>query len=109
MLFGIFWLPQQNFFIFAVACEKKEKTSQYKGIYWHREREQWCLQLKLKGEKSKYGGIFKDELDAAKRLNQLCEEWGIPLQNPEISGIPNQQYQVHVTKKFPLFHGFGRI
>ena len=38
--------------------------------------------------------MFKDELDAAKRANQLCEELKIPLQNPEISAIPNQQYQV---------------
>merc|ERR1712034_192863 len=28
-----------------------------------------------------------------KRVNQLCEELGIPPQNPEISAIPNQQYQ----------------
>merc|ERR1712096_268207 len=46
-----------------------------------------------KDKKTKHGGYFKDELDAAKRMNQLCEELGIPLQNPEISATPNQQYQ----------------
>ena len=45
--------------------------------------------------------MFKDELDAGKRVNQLCKELEIPLKNPEISGIPNQQYQV--TKKFFCF------
>merc|ERR1712034_228001 len=101
-------IPSQNPEVNAIPNEqyqKKEKTSQCKGIYWHREREQWCVQLKLKGENSKYGGIFKDELDAAKRLNQLCEEFGIPLQNPEISGIPNQQYQVHKIEKTSQYKG----
>ena len=46
-----------------------------------------------------FGGYFKDELDAAKRVNQLCEKLGNPAQNPEISAMPNQQY---VTKKFVL-------
>jgi hypothetical protein len=46
--------------------------------------------------------MFKDELDAAKRVNQLCEELGIPLQNPTISAIPNQQYQVNKNLFFVL-------
>merc|ERR1712034_9770 len=72
---------------------KKRKTSQYKGVYWHRENKKWYVQLCSKKEKRKYGGGFDDELDAAKRVNQLCEELEIPAQNPEISAIPNQQYQ----------------
>ena len=49
--------------------------------------------LYLKGHKSRYryGGLFNDEMDAAKRVNQLCEEIGIPLKNPEISSKPDQQ------------------
>jgi len=46
-----------------------------------------------KGQKQTYGGVFTDELDAAKRANQLCEELEIPLQNPKISTITNQIYQ----------------
>jgi len=42
-----------------------------------------------KGKKQKYCGIYIDELDAAKRVNQLCEEWGIPVWNPGISTTPN--------------------
>merc|ERR1711925_52677 len=49
--------------------------------------------LSIKGEKQKAGGYFHDELEAGKKVNQLCEEFGIPLRNPEISTIPNQQYQ----------------
>merc|ERR1712034_234911 len=73
--------------------QKKEKISQYKGVIWHKQSGNWYAQLQVKGKKQKYGGIFKDELDAAKRINQLCEEFGIPPHNPTISAVPNQQYQ----------------
>merc|ERR1712034_284794 len=42
----------------------------------------------LKEGKCKFGGNFKDELNAAKRVNQVCKELGIPLQNPDISAAP---------------------
>jgi hypothetical protein len=54
-------------------------------------------------QRQKWGGYFNDELDAAKRLNQLCEELEISLQNPGITGMPNQQ----VTQNF-LFHPFTK-
>jgi hypothetical protein len=76
------------------ACEKKEKTSQYKGVSWHRRMRKWIVRITLKGQAPKYGGYFEDELDAAKRVNELCAEFGIPFLNPEIGAIPNQQYQV---------------
>merc|ERR1712034_165138 len=87
-------IPLQNPEINAIPnqqYQKKEKTSQYKGVYWHRERKKWCAWLSLKNGKKKYGGNFKDELDAAKRMNQICEELGVPPQNPRISAIPNQK------------------
>ena len=77
------------------ACEKKEKTSQYKGVSWNKQIGKWYVQL---WRVSNSGAYFKNELDAAKRVNQLCEELGIPLRNPDISVVPNQQYQV--TKQF---------
>ena len=89
------------------AFEKKEKTSQYKGVTWHKQRKKWFVLIHLKGQKRKYGGMFKDELDAAKRVNQLCEEFAIPPQNPTISAIPNNIYQV--PKKCSLFCGIVKI
>ena len=86
--------------VVCFVCEKKERISQYKGVTWHKNRNKWYVQLRVKGEKQKYGGMFNDELDAARRANQLCQEFGVPLQNPTISGIPNQRYQV--TKNFVL-------
>merc|ERR1712034_135837 len=91
-----FGISLQNPAISAIPNKqhsRKEKKSQYKGVGWHKRIRRWCVLIHLKGQKRKYGGTFKDELDAAKRVNQLCEELGIPLQNPEISAIPNQQYQ----------------
>jgi len=73
--------------------QKKEKTSLYKGVSWHRERKKWRVQIRLKGGKIKSGGYFNTELNAAKRVNQLCEELCIPLQNPTINAIPNQEYR----------------
>ena len=81
-------------FLFVYICEKKKKTSQYKGVYLHAQNGKWCTRLKLKGQPPKYGGSFYDELDAAKSVNYLCEAMDIPLQNPGISGIPTQRYQV---------------
>jgi hypothetical protein len=50
--------------------------------------------MSLTGKKQNYCGIYEDELDAAKKVNQLCEQWGIPVQNPGISTTPNEPYQV---------------
>jgi len=69
------------------------KTSQFKGVYWHKENKRWCVIITVKGHKQKYGGMFKDELDAAKRVNQICEELSIPLQNPGTGAMPNQKWQ----------------
>ena len=67
---------------------------------WHRERKRWYVLIYPKGQIQKYGGSFKDEVNAAKRVNQLCEEQGMPPRNPAISALPNQKYQV--TKIFCL-------
>ena len=88
-----FWYFKKTFLIFIF--EKREKTSKYKGVYWHKKFRKWCARLCLKDGKVKWGGNFEDELDAGKRVNQLCEEFEIPLQNPEISSMPNQQFQVN--------------
>merc|ERR1712034_264991 len=88
-------IPPRNPTITAIPkqqYQKKEKSSQYNGVYWHKQARKWYVKITTKGQKPKYaGGMFKDESDAAKRVNQLCEELGIPLRNPTISAIPNQE------------------
>jgi len=85
-------LPQNPGISETPNKQKKKKTSQYKGVNWYKEGGKWYVQVHLKGKK-KYGGHFKSELDAAKRVNQLCEELGIPPLKPTINTTPNEQYQ----------------
>ena len=88
------------------ACEKKENASKYKGVLWHAIKGKWYVLISPEGQKRKFGGYFEKELDAAKKMNQLCKELGIPLENSEISTVPNQKCQV--TKEFVLSHGIAR-
>jgi hypothetical protein len=53
----------------------------------------------LKGQSPKYGGQFNNELDAAKKVNELCKNFGVSHQNPKISAIPNCE-SCQVTKSF---------
>ena len=73
--------------------EQKEKTSQYKGVCWHKINKKWVVIFDLKEQLPKYGGCFNDELDAAKRVNELCKELGIPEKNPGI-GTLYQKWKV---------------
>merc|ERR1712096_171791 len=73
--------PQNSAICELPKQQQSEKKSQYKGVYWHKEKSKWSVQLWLKEKKQKYGGYFENELDAAKRVNQLCEKLEIPLQN----------------------------
>jgi len=84
-------MPNQQ----SQTAETQQKTSQYKGVYYHKQSEKWYVLIYMKGQKSKYGGLFNDELDAAKQVNQLCEELKISPRNPGITGMPNQQWEEH--------------
>ena len=77
------------------VCEAKEKTSQYKGVTYDKQTGKWSVRFSAKGQNQQYGGPFNEEIDAGKRVNQLCKDFGIPQKNPTISAIPNQPYQVN--------------
>merc|ERR1712034_240774 len=47
---------------------KSNKTSQYIGVGWSQNK--WYARLYVNG-KQNFGGNFRNELDAAKRVNQL--------------------------------------
>ena len=74
--------------------EAKIKTSQYDGVCLHKKTGKWQVEFIVNSRKQ-YGGIFYNELNAAKRVNQLCEELKIPHRNHGIGAIPNE-----VTNKF---------
>jgi len=48
-------------------------------------------------KKRYYGGYFDEQIEAAKRVNQLCDELGIPRKNPEVNAIPNPKVIEHFT------------
>jgi len=73
--------------------QAKEKTSQYKGVHFNKTSGKWYARISLKGQKQMFGGGFNNELDAAKKVNELCEAFGISQQNPTIYTISNEQYQ----------------
>ena len=56
--------------------------------------------MRSKDGKSKFGGRFKDESDAAKRAHQICEELGIPSQNPLMVEMLTQQPTVTTSYLF---------
>jgi len=97
------WILFTVFIFGAFASnEKTEKKAQHKGVYLNKENRAWRVIWNFKGQKKQHGGIFKDELGAAKRVNQLCKELGIRVQYPTISAILSQQCQ---KKTCPGNHG----
>jgi len=69
--------------------QKKEIATQ---VYWNKKKQKCQSQLRFSEGKLKYGENFNDELYAAKRWNQLCEEMEISSQNSEtICPIPTQK------------------
>ena len=73
------------------VCEPKQKTSQYIGVYWYKQRHKWCVDLHWPRRKKNFGGYFNDELDAARKVNQLCEKFGIPHKNHGIETMTSKQ------------------
>jgi hypothetical protein len=81
--------------LFSNACDTIKKKSQYKAVYFQKRDQKWYVLIHtgVKGQRRKYGGTFNNELDAAKKVNQLCEELDIPQQNPDVGAILNTQLQ----------------
>jgi len=94
---GISSMPKQKLQI-------KQPTSQYKGVFWHKYNRKWYATLSFTGQKPKYYGVFDNEIDAAKRVNQICEEFEIPLKNPEISGMPTHKEHKQKTSQYKGVH-----
>jgi len=44
-------------------------TSGYKGVYWSKEKNKWCAQIKI-DYKNKHLGYFDNKIDAAKAYNE---------------------------------------
>jgi hypothetical protein len=55
--------------------QKKQdgRSSQYKGVCWHKQRSKWKAEIKLNG-KRKHLGVFVCEHEAAKAYNNAAKE-----------------------------------
>ena len=51
------------------------KTSQYLGVYWHKQTKKWMAKIEING-KTKYLGIFLNEHDAFEAYKQAIEKIG---------------------------------
>jgi hypothetical protein len=58
-------------------------------VCWIKKSKKWRSQLKY--ENTKFSEYFDNELDAAKRVNQLCEKFGLPAKNIGISEAPTKK------------------
>jgi len=63
--------------------KKAAKTSKYKGVCWYAQSEKWHASITV-NNKSKYGGLYTSDLDAAHAVNALCDDWGVDRKNPEL-------------------------
>ena len=73
-----------------------------------KQEEKWqaalCLKSCSKGAKQKrvYGGFFTKELDAAKKVNELCDEYNMEHKNPGIGSQPTEQKEI-VKRSFCFY------
>ena len=74
--------------------EPTQSTSKYEGVSWNEKRQLWKAEFYFNEKTTK--SYFQNELDAAKRITQLCEKMKIPSKNPELMKILNQR----VTSSF---------
>lgn len=53
------------------------KSSRYRGVTFNRKASAWQVNFRA-GGKSKYGGLYKNEDDAAVKYNAMATELGLP-------------------------------
>ena len=51
---------------------RKDNTSGYKGISWHRNAKKWIVQLGNGKACILYGGLFTDKKEATKKYNEMA-------------------------------------
>jgi len=62
----------------------RKQDSKYYEVYWDTKRNKLRVNISTDGTLT-CAGFFDDEIDAAKRVNQLCEKYDIAAKYPEIS------------------------
>jgi len=57
-------------------AKKKNSITKYKGVFYNKHIKKWVATINF-DQKRCYGGTFDYEIDAVKKVNQLCDELGI--------------------------------
>ena len=52
---------------------RKNCSSQYKGVYWRKNRQRWIVEIKINGKLKRFGS-FKNEIEAARCYDQKAKE-----------------------------------
>jgi len=64
-----------------------KQTSQYTGVCWLNNRKRWKSEIIFRNQHRV--GYHLNELDAARRVNQCCDEFGIKQKNPDVDSTTN--------------------
>jgi len=57
-----------------VEKSKRDLTSKYKGVSWHKKGRKWQVHLSVGGRRI-YGGLFENENDAALMANEMMSKY----------------------------------
>jgi len=71
------------------------QTSQYNGVYWHKNNKKWEAML-MHNKKRYFGGSFDNKEQAAMSVNLLCDKMGKERRNPMIdigADVMKQQFK----------------
>jgi len=52
----------------------KNNTSGYKGVYWHKQHQKWCAQIKINNKKI-HLGYFDNKIDAVKARDEAAKKY----------------------------------
>lgn len=66
-----------------------KKTSQYRGVHWSTTANKWCVTFRVDG-KTKYFGVYADELEAAKVAKSLRLQ-AMPYSYPITKGMVDDE------------------
>ena len=73
--------PMNKMRHFLNVFKQRKSTSIYKGVSWVEQRQKWKASIHLPGNKFEYGGLFDDELKAAQKVNEMCDQFQIEKKN----------------------------
>ena len=81
----------------------KRSSSKYVGVTWIKRDKKWKAFLHH-NKKHIHIGCFKNEKDAARAVNWKCKELKIPMKNPELVGVLDDEKLKQLKEKVMNFY-----